>query len=181
MIVVSLDPGKSSGAAVIGYDPGGVWLVEAHQVGGGISGFRALVTDLQDRWSESNPIWISEKFSPRPNPGFGQSLESTLPLVCEGVLIDRDLLPEYSPGEKRWRQPVTQYLVGGRDKPDRKRRQHQFLKDSGFYRTNKDFPDSPSKDGADDFRSSCAHGLAYLAREIGHKPTFDLMTEWSNA
>lgn len=174
MILVSLDPGKSSGGAVIGYDDSGIWLVEAHQVGAGVTGFRGLLTSLQDRWGGPDVIWISEKFSPRPGQGFSHGLDSTLPLVCEGVLIDRDLLPEYTPSEKKWRRPADQYLVGGKDLADKKKRQHRFLKENGFYKTGKDFgtPD------ADDFRSAASHGLAYLARELHHKPTFELLSSW---
>ena len=31
---------------------------------------------------------------------------------------------------------------------------------------------------ADDFRSSVSHGLAYLARDLKHKPTFELISGW---
>lgn len=169
--IVSIDPGKSSGCAVLGFDSSRVWLKAAHQVYPGVNKLRELIDTVQSDFPEAT--WISEKFSPRPGGGFGQGLDSTLPLVCEGVLIDRDLLPEYTSNEKRWRRPADQYLVGGKDKADKKKRQHRFLKDSGFYRTGKDL-DAPD---ADDFRSACAHGLAYLAR-TGHKPTFDLIAGW---
>lgn len=128
-----------------------------------------MVTDLQ---SFEGATWISEKFSPRPG-AFGQSLDSTIPLVCEGVLIDREILPEYTPKEKRWVHPINQYVFGGKDKAEKKKRQHRFLKESGFYRTGKDL-DAPD---ADDYRSAAAHALAHLMR-TGHKPTYNLVTEW---
>jgi len=142
----------------------------ALQVKGGVSGFRGLVTRLQEY---EGATWISEKFSPRPG-AFGQGLDSTLPLVCEGVLIDRDLLPEYTPGEKRWRRPIDQYAFGGNDKKSRKRMQHAALRDLGYYVTGKTL-DSPD---ADDARSALAHGLAYLARN-GHKATYEMISEWN--
>lgn len=173
-ILISLDPGKSSGSAVLGYDESAVWLIEALQVAAGVDAFRGMVTELQDRWEDNDPVWISEKFSPRPGQGFTHGLDSTIPLVCEGVIIDRGLLPEYTPNEKRWRAPVMHYVVGGESKAQKKVRLHRFLKDSGFYRTGKDLvaPD------ADDARSAMGHGIAYLAREVGNKPAYDLISTW---
>ena len=105
---------------------------------------------------------------------FGQSLDSTLPLVCEGVLIDQGLLPEYTPGGDRWVQPAQQYIAGGKGVAERKRRQHRLLKDLGFYRTGKDL-DAPD---ADDYRSAVAHALSWLMR-TGHKPTYDMVSDWN--
>lgn len=121
---------------------------------------------------------VAEKFNARTTKGFSYTTASLEPLRCEGLLIDRGIMPDYSLAEKRWLDPKYQYLVGGEDLADKKKRQHAFLKDIDFYRTNKDFPDSRTQDGADDFRSSAAHGIAYLAR-TGHKPSFNLMTDWS--
>ena len=173
MILASADPGKSSGLAVLDVQPTRVELVGAFQVSGGVGGFRALVSKVQAEWPDAQ--WIAEKFSPRPGQGFTHGLDSTLPLVCEGVLIDRDLLPEYAPGLKVWRSPQLQYLVGGDTLARKKSRTHRFLKDSGFYRTGK-MLDSAD---ADDFRSACAHGLAYIAREVGHRPTFNMIADWT--
>lgn len=172
--VLSIDPGKSSGACVLEIHPTGVSLVQGFQVGMGVSAFRALISDLQRDFSAPDTIWISEKFSPRPGQGFTHGLDSTLPLVCEGVLIDRELLPEYGPGEKRWRSPSLQYFSGGEGKAQKKSRTHAFLKANGFYRTGKDFGTAD----ADDFRSAAAHGIAYVARELKHRPTWDMIVAW---
>lgn len=173
-LLISVDPGKSSGLAALGYDDSGVWLEDAHQASPGVGALIQLVKDVDFGWGGNKPTWISEKFIPRPGGGFGQSLDSTLPLVGEGALIALGLMPEYSPGEKRWRAPQLQYIVGGEGLADKRKRQHKFLKDSGFYRTGKDLgaPD------ADDFRSACAHGLAYLARGQKHMPSFELISGW---
>lgn len=174
MLVVSLDPGESSGAAVLSYGDYAAELVDAFQVSGGVTGFLALLDMLREY--EGQGTWICEKYSPRPSTatGFQQSLKTSLPLVCEGVLIGRGLMPVYTPSEKRYRDPSLQYFSGGSGKAERKKRQHKFLKDNGFYKTGKDFgtPD------ADDFRSAAAHGIAYLARELHHKPTFELLSSW---
>lgn len=89
-------------------------------------------------------------------------------------MVGAGAMPIYTGSESRWRSPVLQYVVGGRDKADKKKRLHAFLKDSGFYVAPKELgtPD------ADDVRSSIGHGLAYLARELKHKATFELIQRW---
>lgn len=208
--VLSIDPGLSTGVALIGYEPDTApELVAAWQFSGGLfgllgwtgghwhnnyfdpyhdaytEGYVSLEHDDDPRsmacYTALNPKMvtaISEKFTARNTRGFSYTTASLEPLRGEGALIALGVMPDYSPKERRWRDPSLQYLVGGKDLPDKKRRQHAFLKDIGFYRTNKDFPDSPSKDGADDFRSAAAHGLAYLAREVKHKPTIKLLEDW---
>lgn len=196
--VLSIDPGVSTGIALIGYEPEEAPTLEgAWQFSGGVSGLKDWLQEEMDNdggwkpweFNDAGPLYrvnrhtlqaiISEKFTARNTKGFSYTTASLEPLRGEGVLIALDLMPDYDPKEKRWRDPSLQYLVGGNDLADKKKRQHAFLKDIGFYRTNKDFPNSPAKDGADDFRSACAHGLAYLAREVGHKPTFDLIRGWA--
>jgi hypothetical protein len=143
-------------------------------------GFYRYDSEVEDDvWVNPNLKVIAEKFTPRPNEKFGLTLRSVEPLRCEGVLVDRGLLPDYDPKVKEWRQPKDQYIVGGKDLTDKKKRQHAFLKDSGFYVTNKMFPDSPPKDQADDARSAIAHGLGYITRVIKHEPTFQVLSDWS--
>ena len=124
--------------------------------------------------NRKNVTVIAEKFTARNTRGFSYTTASLEPLRGEGALIALGLMPDYTPREKRWRDPGVQYLVGGKDKADKKKRQHKFLKDSDFYRTGKDLgaPD------ADDFRSSASQWLAYLAREVGNKPAYDLVSTW---
>lgn len=202
--ILPIDPGLSSGVALIGYNDERVWLEEAWQFGGGVKGLidwnwehtydyiegptsfvinppwnidtrHDFGDDFDFNWTEDPTLTIiTEKFTARNTQGFSYRTDALEPLRCEGALIALGLMPDYTVAEKRWRDPSVQYLVGGNGKADKKKRQHKFLKDSGFYRTGKDLgtPD------ADDFRSAAAHGLAYLARELKHKPTFELMTEW---
>ena len=177
MLIVSLDHGMSSGCAVLealsGEPP---VLISSYQVPGGASGLIELLGVLQE--FQGNSVWICEKFTARNTRGFSYTTAALEPLRCEGVLIAKGLMPDYTPKERRWRDPGLQYLVGGKDLAAKRSRQHAFLEDSGFYRTNKDFPDSPSKDKADDFRSAAAHGIAYLAREVGNKPAFSMIADW---
>lgn len=180
--VLSIDPGISTGISLIRFPADEApELVDAWQFTGGAMALRGWVKH-HDYYSHGpTDRIISEKFTARNTKGFSYTTDALEPLRGEGVLIALGLMPDYSPKIKEWRAPTLQYLVGGEDLADKKKRQHAFLKDIGFYRTNKDFPDSPAKDGADDFRSSAAHGLNYGARVLKHEPTFTLMTEWSNA
>lgn len=186
--VLSIDAGVSTGIALIGYAPDSYPTLEgAWQFTGGAEALKqwVLVHFQGPSWGWNFggrpylPVTVTaEKFTARNTQGFSYTTASLEPLRGEGVMIALDLMPDYTPKEKRWRDPGLQYLVGGKDLADKKKRQHKFLKESGFYRTNKDFPDSPSKDGADDFRSAAAHGLAYASRELRHKPTFELISSW---
>lgn len=215
--VLSIDPGVSTGIALISYEADSApQLVRGWQFTGGVAALKGWIKRrvfegcyaddtyyyypatlnpygdlpyaqyrLEDEWDEDrvtnprNVTVICEKFTARSTKGFSYTTAALEPLRGEGAVIALGMMPDYSPKDKRWRDPGLQYLVGGKDLPDKKKRQHAFLKDSGFYLTNKDFPDSPSKDGADDFRSACSHGLAYLAREVKHKPTFEMIRNWT--
>ena len=138
--------------------------------------------DNEDDWETEvpgNTVVIAEKFTARNTKGFSYTTASLEPLRGEGALIALGLMPDYTVAEKRWRDPSLQYFAGGTGKAERKKRQHAFLKANGFYRTNSDFPDSPTKDGADDFRSATAHGINYIARELKHEPTWNMITGYS--
>lgn len=124
---------------------------------------------------KKNLTVICEKFTARNTQGFSYTTASLEPLRGEGALIDRGIMPDYTVAEKRWRDPGLQYLVGGKDKPDKKKRQHRFLKESGFYLTGKDFGTAD----ADDYRSAVSHGIVYIARELKSKATFDMISEWT--
>lgn len=191
--LLSFDPGISTGISLLSYTQDTVPVLEgAWQFSGGLTGllqwmrrdyvsydlpinipldeFMAVIDDPEFEYPEVTII--AEKFTARATKGFSYRTDSLEPLRCEGALIAKGLMPDYSPKEKLWREPSLQYLVGGKG-AEAKKRQHKFLRDSGYYRTGKDFgtPD------ADDFRSSCAHALNYLARE-GHLPTFNLISAW---
>ena len=188
--ILSIDPGLSTGIALIGYETDQApTLVGAWQFSGGVVGLLNWVEThhrgswYDDEWvdvtrNRKNVTIIAEKFTARNTRGFSYTTASLEPLRCEGALIALGLMPDYTPKEKRWMDPGVQYLVGGKDLAAKRSRQHGFLQDSGFYRTNRDFPDSPAKDKADDFRSAAAHGLAYLAREVGNKPAFSMIADW---
>lgn len=218
--VLSIDPGLSTGIALLSYeDDSPAELVEGWQFGGGVAGLLGwLKRHYREGWYDSewgneyapkiipsgrifgngliledevdsdvydeetddyvekirNPkqvTIITEKFTARNTRGFSYTTASLEPLRGEGALIALGLMPDYTVAEKRWRDPALQYFSGGSGKAERKKKQHAFLKANGFYRTGGDFGTAD----ADDFRSACAHGIAYIARELKHKPTFDML------
>lgn len=194
--VLSIDPGLSTGIALLSYEENSpAELVQGWQFGGGIQGLlnwtdAHMVLSAHDPEEDYDfvaiPDWpgwvrftlIAEKFTARSTKGFAYTTASLEPLRGEGALIALGLMPDYTVAEKRWRDPNYQYLVGGKDRADKKKRMHSFLNDVGMRRTGKDFPDSPTKDGADDFRSACAQGINYIARELKHRPSFDMIAAW---
>lgn len=165
----SIDPGLSTGIARLSYEEDTPPVLEnAQQFRGGANDLLWWVRDFLLVWDGEGTV-ISEKFNARNTKGFAYTTASLEPLRCEGVLLAYDL-------PTAWVQPPQQYIAGGDGKADKRKRQHKFLKDSGFYVTGKDLgaPD------ADDARSAMAHGIGYLARN-GHYPSFDLISSWSES
>ena len=173
MILVSIDPGVSSAFAVIEYrDEDSPTLLEFAQVTGGVEGFLEMIKNLE----ESFPVgvettWICEKFSPRPGSaaGFSQNLKTSLPLVCEGVLIGRGLMPVYSKGSDRWMSPALQYFLPGKTLAEKKKKRRIWLAENGF----KVMPKDVGQPDCDDVRSAISHGIAWLRRKK-HLPTLSL-------
>lgn len=176
--VLSIDPGVSSGIALLSFEEDSpAELVEGWQFTGGVGGLLKWWEALQGI-PFNNPCavifedetrLIAEKFTARATKGFSYTTASLEPLRGEGALIALGLMPDYTVAEKRWRDPGLQYFAGGTGKAERKKRQHKFLKENGFYRTGKDLGTAD----ADDFRSAVSHGIVYIARELKHKPTFE--------
>lgn len=203
--VLSIDPGLSTGIALLSFEEDSpAELVEGWQFGGGVAGLLYWLSEHtyeyiegcevfsvlpsgpytvpreglvlgtpSSEWTRSVTV-IAEKFTARSTKGFAYTTASLEPLRCEGALIALGLMPDYTVSEKRWRDPSLQYFSGGSGKAERKKRQHAFLKANGFYRTGKDFGTAD----ADDFRSACAHGINYIARELKHRKTFDMIARW---
>lgn len=124
----------------------------------------------------ANLTVICEKFTARNTKGFSYTTASLEPLRGEGALIALGIMPDYDKKEKRWRDPGYQYLVGGKDLPDKKKRQHRLLEETGFYIDRKVI--GSTRPNYDDARSATAHGLKWLATEGKHKPTYDLISDW---
>lgn len=185
--ILSIDPGKSSGIVLLAYNDREVWLEGAWQFGGGVAGLIQWVVSTLNldpgrdglsvqqylRSNNAEPFIIAEKFTARNTQGFSYTTDSLEPLRGEGALIALGLMPDYP--DPKWRRPDRQYLYGGANLAEKKRRAHRFLKDSGFYVTGKDVG---CKD-ANDARSAMLHGLSYLAQVVKHKPTYDLISNWT--
>lgn len=183
--VLAFDPGKSSGVALLRYtDTEPAQLKFAWQFGGGI---RGLLSWIDTHISENLLVepgefavtlpglvtTVSEKFTPIPGRGFNQGLDSTLPLVGEGVLIARGLMPVYAPEEKQWQRPQDMYRHGGKNLAEKKKLSRAFLKKHGLYKMPKELgtPDS------DDAMSATLHALNYITHTIYHRPTWDAYYE----
>lgn len=191
--VLSIDTGVSTGIALLSFEEDSpAELVQGWQFTGGVAGLLQWFGQYTEDspfftgWTlpeigevgfyyDEAPTVVAEKFTARNTRGFSYTTASLEPLRGEGALIALGLMPDYTLAEKRWRDPGLQYFAGGSGKAERKKRQHAFLKANGFYRTGKDFGTAD----ADDFRSSAAHGINYIARELKHKPTFSMISGWS--
>lgn len=185
--VLSIDPGVSTGIALLSFEEDSpAELVEGWQFTGGVVSLDSWIRDNYrgPSWgwqfkSGGRPYFpvrvITEKFTARNTRGFSYTTASLEPLRGEGALIALGLMPDYTLAEKRWRDPSLQYFAGGSGKAERKKRQHAFLKANGFYRTGKDFGTAD----ADDYRSAVAHGISYIARELKHRPTWDMIVTYS--
>lgn len=171
--LVSIDPGESFAFSVFEYgDETRPSLVDFDQRKEGVEGFLATVDDLGEKYPpSSSTVWICEKFSPRPgtHAGFSQSLKTTLPLVMEGILIGRGLMPPYWKGSPVWQNPSLQYILGGGTLQEKITNRRKWLARSGF----KVMPKDVGQPDCDDVRSAISHGIAWLRRQR-HKPTLDL-------
>lgn len=113
---------------------------------------------------------MCEKFVPRSS----LTLKGSIPLVGEGVLIGRGLMPPYDPQIDTWQAPARQYTpFGGKDLADKKKTARAQMKRLGFYKMPRDLgtPDS------DDALSASLHALSYVLHTKKHRPTFDLISQ----
>lgn len=187
--VLSFDPGVSNGVALGRISEDTPYeLVNAWQFRGGASALRDWIHQWWDVYY-SNPnhlqfntgttIWdltvISEKFTPLQGKGFSLTMDAVEPLRGEGVLIALDVMPDYEPGSKVWQRPNEMYFCGGSKLAEKKKLSRKFLKDTGNYR----MPRVLGTPDSDDAMSATLHGIAYVMKTLKHKPTFDLISEWS--
>lgn len=168
--LISIDPGMSTGLIVGTYsDAEPFKLTHAFQIEGGVEGFiEFLNPKYNDVWFFGGVRFevphdltvLVEKFTARGAAAgpFALRTEALEPLRIEGALLAMGV-------PITWVQPPQQYFLPGKDKAEKKKRQHAWLKDNGFYIAPKDVG---CKD-ADDARSAIAHGLAWLRKR--HMPT----------
>lgn len=189
--LISLDPGFSTGLCVGTYsDDTPFELTHAFQIEGGVEGFLKRVSTFENGYGdflvaikdstgsfagetvgeETELTVLVEKFNARgsANAGFSYTTASLEPLRVEGAILALGIKPQ-------WVQPAQQYFLGGKDKAEKKKRQHKWMKDSGYFIS----PKSVGAKDADDARSALAHCISYLRRQK-HKPTLDLFREEEN-
>ena len=170
--LLAFDPGKSSGIVLGAYSDSEPYIVvNKWQPQNGVQGLLdwADGEGIMNYHVREDVTCISEKFIPRPGGGFGQSLDSTLPLVGEGVLIALGYMDPYDPKDKRWSVPQNQYRFGGKDKAEKRKRARAFLKKHGLYTQPKEVEGADSED----VMSATLHSLYYMTAVLKHKPTWD--------
>lgn len=194
--LISIDPGMSTGIVVGTYsstDP--FKILHSCQISGGVEGFlRAVSVYKGEDWNLNDYLVLYlpnnqrveiyrycpelecdecdnqratvlvEKFTARggANQSFSYRTDALEPLRVEGAILALDLAPE-------WVDPRQQYFIGGKDKAEKKKRQHAWLKENGYYIAPKDVG-SPD---ADDVRSATAHAISWLRRQK-HEPTLEM-------
>ena len=186
--VLSIDPGKSSGLALGSYsDTEPYTLIKCWQIEGGPEGLYNWFNSYDGEVDEHVWFWVfkgvwtagdglevvAEKFTPLQNKGFAQTLDSTTPLVCEGVLMSLGVMPWYPEGN--WRRPNEMYRYGGKDKKEKLKLARKFLKDHDMLPTGK----TVGQKDANDAVSAILHGIAFLVKQK-HGPTMKMILDWSN-
>lgn len=167
------DPGVNTGVVegwfgpAHHFEPRGIW-----QIPGGQDGLiEWLGSGHQQRLltGEYDHIIGSEKFIPRPIPGGSHTLESTYPLVQEGLLVGRGIMLPYPRGN--WQPATSQVLRRSPDNdPDKnKKLSDDLLKDLGLWLTGTDV----GQPDANDVISATKHIIWFLTRTLKHKPTLE--------
>lgn len=164
--LISIDPGVSSGIAVLEYDdccpPR---LVHVEQFTGGTEALIERANGICTRYPEAHII--CEDFTARNNGSFGYTTASLEPLVSIGALVAMGLI-----GRKDRNQmcaPALQYFLPGKTLAEKKKKRRIWLAENGF----KVMPKDVGQPDADDVRSAISHGIAWLRRQK-HFPTLSL-------
>lgn len=184
--LISIDPGLSTGVICGTYsDDTPFELTHAFQMEGGVEGFCGKFPDIAtwdldlgytcqecaqpDLYRAEEVTVLVEKFNARgsANAGFSYTSKSLEALRVEGALIAMGI-------PITWVQPPQQYFLPGKDKAEKKKRQHAWLKENDYYIAPKELG---TKD-ADDARSALAHCISWLRKF--HKPTQELFRKDNN-
>lgn len=137
------------------------------QVSGGVGGLRRWLHGGENAVFKHADIIGCEKWIPRNMEGASHTLESTLPLVLEGVLIEAEIMPEYPEGN--WQPATAQTLSGGKTPEERRKRTNALLEAKGYWLTGSMI----GADDANDVNSTTRHIMYYLTRTLKHKPTIE--------
>lgn len=169
--LLSIDPGLASGASLWRFsDTQPAEMIYGWEIPGAYEGFASWLDSSQ--WAAPRLVVVAEKFITYPTKGHSPTLASTYPLVLEGVLIDRGLMPaQYPDPEGRWRRSSLQYWVDGADAKAKRKKQEVWLKENtDYYRTAGQL--GVKHKDAQDYLSSVYHALSWF-RSQTHIPTME--------
>ena len=162
-ILISCDPGVSNGLSLWTYSDTDYARCQIFsQFRGGAEALIKKAYEWKDRFPDAH--WICEDFTARSTQGFRYTTASLEPLVGIGALVAMGLIDRSD--RNQMCAPPMQYFVPGKNKAEKKKAQHKWLKDHGLYVAPKDV-DSPD---SDDVRSSMAHAISWFRRQK-HLPT----------
>lgn len=165
-----IDPGQSTGIVTAYYDDKTPYEPSMIlQFGGGVDALKEWVNMNVELMTYAGMTVGCEKFIPRPIENGSHTLESTLPLVCEGVLVGMGVMPAYPRGN--WQPAAAQYISGGDTYEERKKSHQDLMKRAGLWLTGEDV----GRDDANDANSATGHALHFLTRTLRHGPTIELL------
>lgn len=168
--ILWFDPGVSTGIQYglipddEPYEMRKVW-----QVGNGVTGLLDWLLAGENILFKNANIIGAEKWIPRTMEGMSHTLDSTLPLVQEGILIGHGLMDVYPEGN--WQPATAQSLANGKDSADRRKRTNALLEKAGYWMTGTDI----GQPDANDVNSTTRHILAYVTKTLKHGPTLGLL------
>ena len=166
--ILWFDPGVETGIQYgVFTDSDRYEMRKVWQITGGVGGLRRWIHGGENSLYLHSDIIGCEKWIPRTLEGMSHTLDSTLPLVLEGVLIEADIMPEYPEGN--WQPATAQSLVNGKNPADRRKRTNTLLERAGYWLTGSDI----GADDANDANSTTRHIMHYLCRTLKHGPTVE--------
>lgn len=191
--LLSIDLGLASGASLWRYSENEpAEMIQGWQILGGYTGLNDWIQGNTYPYMEGATVWlygkgkdreigefgtdyrshedltiIAEKWIPYPTRGHSPTLESTYPLVLEGVLIHEGLMPEHP--HPNWRRSSLQYWMPGANAKIKRKAQENWLKETtDLFRTAGQM--GVKHKDAQDYLSSVYHALSWF-RSIDHNPT----------
>lgn len=168
--ILWFDPGLSTGIQYgVFTDDDAYEMRKVWQIGGGVGGLRKWIHGGENELFKHADIIGSEKFIPRPVEGMSHTLESTLPLVLEGVLIEAEIMPEYPDGN--WQPATAQTLANGPTPEARRKNTNELMERAGYWLTGS----AIGAADANDANSTTRHILHYLCRTLKHAPTIEAL------
>lgn len=167
MIIVSIDPGMSTGIAVLDARDAESRprLVDYLQIENGLASALRALESLGETYGEPGDAVeiVCEKFSPRPGARSWR-LNELEPIRIEGALSAM-----YG-DDVTYRRPEARKLIN-----DDLRATEEFLRWAGYWRV----PSDVGLADADDVNAAIMHAIGYL-RDKAHMPTIGMLIEYGD-